>query len=204
MAADLRVVEPPTPIVTLEDARRHLAELPEEDEAYVEGLILAATTWIDGPTGWLGRALGIQTLEYAMEDFHSDADGYIHLPFSPVLELVSIRVRVGADSFDMIPPAEYEIDAGGVYPLSGAWPFVSGRNQRVIIRYRVGCAKTSGTPAADMPAAWVANVPEPIRFAILLLVAHWYRNREAVVIGQSAVNLPFAVDALLQPYRIYR
>jgi hypothetical protein len=25
-----------------------------------------------------------------------------------------------------------------------------------------------------------------------------------VVIGQSAVNLPFAVDALLQPYRIYR
>jgi uncharacterized phiE125 gp8 family phage protein len=199
MAADLRVVEPPVPIVTLDDARRHLAELPEEDEAYVAGLILAATTWIDGPTGWLGRALGIQTLEYAMEDFHSDADGYIHLPFSPVLELLSIRVRVGADSFDTLPSSEYEIDAGGVYPLSGAWPFVSGRNQRVIIRYRVGCAKTSGTPAV-----WVANVPEPIRFAILLLVAHWYRNREAVVIGQSAVNLPFAVDALLQPYRIYR
>lgn len=199
MAADLRVVEPPEPIVTLEDARRHLAELPEEDEAYVEGLILAATTWIDGPTGWLGRALGIQTLEYAMEDFHSDADGYIHLPFSPVLELLSIRVRASAENFDTIPPPEYEIDAGGVYPLSGAWPFVSGRNQRVIIRYRVGCAKSSGTPAV-----WVANVPEPIRFAILLLVAHWYRNREAVVIGQSAVNLPFAVDALLQPYRIYR
>lgn len=199
MAADIRVVEPPVPIVTLDDARRHLAELPEEDEAYVAGLILAATTWIDGPTGWLGRALGIQTLEYAMEDFHSDADGYIHLPFSPVLELVSIRVRTGAESFEAIPPGEYEIDAGGVYPLSGAWPFVSGRNQRVIIRYRVGCAKTEGTPAV-----WVANVPEPIRFAILLLVAHWYRNREAVVIGQSAVNLPFAVDALLQPYRIYR
>jgi uncharacterized phiE125 gp8 family phage protein len=199
MAADIRVVEPPVPIVTLEDARRHLAELPEEDEAYVAGLILAATTWIDGPTGWLGRALGIQTLEYAMEDFYADADGYIHLPFSPVLELVSIRVRVGAESFEAIPPAEYEIDAGGVYPLAGTWPFVSGRNQRVIIRYRVGCAKTEG-----MPAVWVANVPEPIRFAILLLVAHWYRNREAVVIGQSAVNLPFAVDALLQPYRIYR
>jgi uncharacterized phiE125 gp8 family phage protein len=199
MAADLRVVEPPTPIVTLDDARRHLAELPEEDEAYVEGLILAATTWIDGPTGWLGRALGIQTLEYAMEDFHSDADGYIHLPFSPVLELLSIRVRASAENFDTIPPGEYEIDAGGVYPLSGAWPFVSGRNQRVILRYRVGCAKPSGTPAV-----WVVNVPEPIRFAILLLIAHWYRNREAVVIGQSAVNLPFAVDALLQPYRIYR
>jgi uncharacterized phiE125 gp8 family phage protein len=199
MAADLRVVEPPVPIVTLDDARRHLAELPEEDEPYVAGLILAATTWIDGPTGWLGRALGIQTLEYAMEDFYADADGYIHLPFSPVLELVSIRVRTGAESFEAIPPAEYEIDAGGVYPLSRAWPFVSGRNQRVIIRYRVGCAKTEG-----VPAVWVANVPEPIRFAILLLVAHWYRNREAVVIGQSAVTLPFAVDALLQPYRIYR
>ncbi|CAB5525831.1 Phage gp6-like head-tail connector protein [Pseudomonas putida] len=33
--------------------------------------------------------------------------------------------------------------------------------------------------------------------AILLLVGHWYANREAVVIGTSASDIPLAVDRLL-------
>lgn len=33
--------------------------------------------------------------------------------------------------------------------------------------------------------------------AILLLVGHWYANREAVVIGASASDIPLAVDRLL-------
>lgn len=33
--------------------------------------------------------------------------------------------------------------------------------------------------------------------AILLLVGHWYANREAVVIGTSASEVPLAVDRLL-------
>ncbi|CAB5583348.1 Phage gp6-like head-tail connector protein [Pseudomonas putida] len=33
--------------------------------------------------------------------------------------------------------------------------------------------------------------------AVLLLVGHWYANREAVVIGTSASEVPLAVDRLL-------
>lgn len=36
-----------------------------------------------------------------------------------------------------------------------------------------------------------------IEQAILLLVGHWYANREAVVIGTSASDIPLAVDRLL-------
>jgi hypothetical protein len=36
----------------------------------------------------------------------------------------------------------------------------------------------------------------------LLLVAQWYRTREAVGQAQN-VELPFAVNALLSPYRIF-
>ncbi|MFP5432845.1 MAG: head-tail connector protein [Alphaproteobacteria bacterium] len=40
-----------------------------------------------------------------------------------------------------------------------------------------------------------------MKAAILLLVGHWYANREAVVTGTIATQLPMAVDALLAPLR---
>ncbi|HDL8117429.1 TPA: phage gp6-like head-tail connector protein [Yersinia enterocolitica] len=44
---------------------------------------------------------------------------------------------------------------------------------------------------------------EDIDTAILLLIGHWYTNREATVIGVTSKQLEFTVDSLLQPYRIY-
>ncbi|MFZ1874881.1 MAG: head-tail connector protein [Chania sp.] len=44
---------------------------------------------------------------------------------------------------------------------------------------------------------------EDVKAAMLLLVGHWYANREAVNIGNVTSSIPFAVESLLQPYRIY-
>src|SRR5690606_3870606 len=52
------------------------------------------------------------------------------------------------------------------------------------------------TPA--IPAK--STVPEPIKVAILLLVGHWYQNREAAT-AKSISELPYAVSALIAPYR---
>ncbi|EEC0184046.1 phage gp6-like head-tail connector protein [Salmonella enterica subsp. enterica] len=41
-----------------------------------------------------------------------------------------------------------------------------------------------------------------VRAALLLLVAFWYENREPAGMGEIS-ETPFAVEALLQPYRIY-
>ncbi|UNH31856.1 head-tail connector protein [Moellerella wisconsensis] len=51
--------------------------------------------------------------------------------------------------------------------------------------------------------------PEPlllgddVKNAMLLLIGQWYENREATNIGSITSALPFATEALLQPYRIY-
>ena len=42
-----------------------------------------------------------------------------------------------------------------------------------------------------------SEVPAPLRHAILLLVAHWYENREPVVAGIAATRFPDAVIGLL-------
>ncbi len=44
---------------------------------------------------------------------------------------------------------------------------------------------------------------EAVTQALLLLIGHWYENRAAVVVGQSVAAVPFAVKALLQPYKRY-
>lgn len=44
---------------------------------------------------------------------------------------------------------------------------------------------------------------DDVRTAMLLCIGHWYANREGVVVGQVGTALPLAVEALLQPYRIY-
>lgn len=41
-----------------------------------------------------------------------------------------------------------------------------------------------------------------VKAALLLLITFWYENREPAGMGDIA-ELPFAVAALLQPYRIY-
>jgi len=40
--------------------------------------------------------------------------------------------------------------------------------------------------------------------AMLLLIGHWYENREAVVTGSTATELPMAVHALIGPHRHYQ
>ncbi|HFS7074846.1 TPA: head-tail connector protein, partial [Enterobacter hormaechei] len=44
---------------------------------------------------------------------------------------------------------------------------------------------------------------DDVKAAMLLLIGHWYANRESVAIGQTVAEVPLAVEALLQPYRIY-
>jgi uncharacterized phiE125 gp8 family phage protein len=47
-----------------------------------------------------------------------------------------------------------------------------------------------------------ANVPEPLRQAIRLLVAHWYENRGLVGAADQNAMLPSSVAALIAPYRM--
>lgn len=42
---------------------------------------------------------------------------------------------------------------------------------------------------------------DDITTAMLLLIGHWFENRESVVVGTITSELPMAVQALISPYR---
>jgi uncharacterized phiE125 gp8 family phage protein len=46
-----------------------------------------------------------------------------------------------------------------------------------------------------------SDVPAPIRQATLLLIAHWYENREPLRVLSDGPAVPAAVSALLAPYK---
>ncbi|MDZ7863379.1 head-tail connector protein [Acidovorax sp.] len=56
--------------------------------------------------------------------------------------------------------------------------------------------------AAEVPPTEPVLVNAAIKAAILLLVGHLFANREDVVTGTIASNLPMGSRVLLQPYRV--
>lgn len=186
------VINPPDePVVSLDDAKVHLRVDFEDDNDYISGLVAAAIGILDGPAGWLGRAIVTQTLELRGDGF---GVGDICLPFPPVIDVVSVGYVDPDGSEQIVPEADYRLVGQPNMPrlelaYGAQWPVVRRQSESVRVQYDAGYG------AAE-------DVPAPIKWAILLMIGHWYANREAVAIGQTAIEIPLAARALLFPYQI--
>lgn len=185
------VVDGPAEVVSLDRAKAHLRVDHGDEDELIGGLARAAERHLSGPEGWLGRSIGLQTLTLRTIAFSLCA----RLPCGPVAEVTEVayfddvdgRVLVGADIYQLVDEgsvvARIELRAGR------SWPFQFAPTTRVEISY------VAGYPAG--------KAPDPLVQAMLLLIGHWYENREAAAIGQAASPLPFAVEALCATYRIW-
>lgn len=176
------VVDPPQPAVTLEEAKAQLRVDDYEEDALIAGMVMAAQAHIDGPEGWLGRAIGVQTLEAYVPA--PALVGRTALPCRPIIDVVSIEARTDA-GWAVVDPATYEQRGDWVVFAAGATPaggWAIGDREGMRVRYRAG----------------YQAVPAPIQQAILLMTEMFYRNR-----GSTDFNPPAAVAVLLQPFRVY-
>lgn len=147
---------------------------------------------------YLGRALMTQTLAVVLDRW--PAVNHIRLPFAaPCQAIQGVIYRDSAENEVSWPETNWLKDlhsepARVVLGCGKTWPSItlSPRNP-VEVRYIAGWMT-----AADVPAA--------IKQAILLLVGHWYRNREAVVVAErssiDAKALPMGYEALISAYRV--
>ncbi len=171
------LVTPPEILpVTLAAAKAHLRVDFSDDDSLIEGLIKAATDHLDGWTGILGRCLVEQTWAETLDS------GSCALGLGPVIEIVNVEANV-----ETVDPSLYGLrtDAGGRSFIDCA---ISGP---VTVTYTAGYANTDDDQS---------TVPAALKAAILMLVGHWYHNREAVV-SSSVSELPLAVASLIAPYR---
>jgi len=186
----VRVITPALPILTVDEVKRQVRlEADEhEEDAYLASLIAAAQGWIDGPEGWLGRSIGPQLLELRIDH---PCSSVVQLPCRPVLEVTA------AWAGDDVVTIDPDVLSFGAFDFGSSF---SGAPVRV--RYWAGYGERAENPAPGEPV-WIASVPAPIKHAMLLLIGQWWQSRAAVRIGEAVNTLPFGVEALLQPFRVY-
>jgi uncharacterized phiE125 gp8 family phage protein len=202
----LAVITPPAVSpVSLDEAKAHLRVDHGDDDALIQSLIDAATQHLDGPAGWLGRALIKQRLEMRLDFFihwHRDcSSGEIALPCPPLLGNVAMIYVDAAGAEQTLDPSVYSIVGSGgrstarlALAYGQSWPSPRYQREAVRIQFDAGYGEAR------------AAVPAPIRQAILLHVGALYEQREAVTLSNTAaaaIVLPMAYEALLSPFRVF-
>ena len=177
-------VAPAVEPVTLTEAKLHLrlstsawdaVEYDTEDDL-LNSLIETARGYVENYTH---RAIITQTWIAYLETFPNA----VRLPFPPFQSITSITVE-GVAFTDFTASTEGIIEPDDLWPTLSSDPGANPIEITFISGYGLA-----------------VSVPAPIKHAILLLIAHWYSNRESVLIGVNAAPLPMAVEALLNPYR---
>jgi len=190
-----RITAPASDPVTLAEAKAHLRVDYTREDDLIGALVQTATRHLEGRHGILGRALVTQTWDYYLDAWPADSVGRkkrrIEIPLPPLRSVTSIVYRDTDGAEQTFSSSLYIADTRGLVgavQLKGTaqWPAVEDHPEAVRIRFEAGFGDA-------------ADVPEPLRQSIKLLVGHWFLSREAV--GQVGTPVAMAVEALTAPYR---
>lgn len=114
----------------------------------------------------------------------------IYLPSPPLQEVLSIKYIDSTGTETTLSPSSYLIDTEGeigrvILGTNENWPvFEPFPNWPVRIRFKAG----------------FVTLPKSLKQAMLLLIGHWYENREAT--GTASGPVAFSDHALLSMYRV--
>ncbi|MCP1314386.1 MULTISPECIES: head-tail connector protein [unclassified Halomonas] len=182
-------------MLTLTRAKLHLrlAITEEEAEAYtdedvlIQGLIDAAYQYAEHATQ---ATLATRTKTLVLDAFPLGA-GKIELPWTPVAAIESLDyIGPGGDEHSLEAEA-LRLDTRGIHPTlapqwGSQWPRTIDEPE---------CITITATAGAD-------ETPPDVQVALLLLIGHWYENRESAA-AAPLQKVPMSVDMLLEPYRIH-
>lgn len=182
-----RTVLPASYVMTLAEAKLHLRVDVADDDALVTQLIAAAQGLVEAAGD---VSLSAQTWKLHLPKFPGGRCG-IPLPRPPFVSLTSLTYRDANDQSQSIADAVInasEIPAV-VRPAFGAsWPTGT----------RVELVFVSGFGGAGLP------VPPAAIAATKLVLGSLYQNREAVITGTIATELPLGAQPLIDSFRVTR
>ena len=112
----------------------------------------------------------------------------LYLPIYPIQSINSFTIDGTA-----VDLADYVIDLTGEPHRIGlqygnSWPLTVNQIASVQIEATIGHA--------------AEDVPFDIKQSLVLLVAHWFEHREAVVTGTIVANMPYGVEMLWDSYKL--
>jgi uncharacterized phiE125 gp8 family phage protein len=172
---------------TVTDAKSFLRVEHDDDDAIVASLIAAARGHVEALTR---RALLTQSWRFVLDRW--PADGRFAPRMGPLRSVTAARVYDTANHAGSIDVENFVVDTAANVIASPCWalPAPGRATAGIELDLQLGYG------------ALASDVPDPLRHAIRLLVAHWYENRGLAAIGASVAMLPAGVGALIAPYRV--
>lgn len=188
-----RTVAPAGQAVTTAELKAQLRITHNLEDAYLDTLIATAAAHFDGRDGWLNRALLTQTWIRTLSAFPA---GGVDLPFPPLQSVTAVRYLDAGLVERVADPALFHVNDGtepariSLLP-SASFPSTADRPDAVRIEFVCGYGAA-------------AEIPAQLKHAMKILAAHWYQNREPVVVGAIVSELPLSVQALASPFKVFQ
>ncbi|MGE3987138.1 head-tail connector protein [Pseudorhodoplanes sp.] len=175
--------------VSLADAKHFLRVAHDDDDDVIAALIAAARVHVEAQTR---RALIEQTWRLVRDVW--PAAGRLPVLPVPLVEVAAIRV----------------FDADGMPELLDVDDFAIDRaSAPAVLAFVRGAPPAPGKLAAGIEIDIVAGygdepdaVPQPLRQAIRMLVAHWYENRGVIAASGEVASMPVSVSSMIAPFRV--
>lgn len=185
------VTGPAVEPISLDEAKKHLRVDITDDDTLIENLIASARRYCEK---FQSRAYITQTWELWLDEWPEE--NYIEIPLPPLQSVASVKYYDTDGAEHILDASDYFVDMKSepgriVLAYGSTWPSTTLRPANgVVVQFNAGY----GDSADD--------VPQTVKQAILLLVGHWYENREATIAGTINREIEFAVNALLWPDRV--
>jgi uncharacterized phiE125 gp8 family phage protein len=186
-----QTIAPTIDPVSLADMKTHARVDHTDDDAYLLGLITAATNTCESFTG---RQLINATYAMKLDGFPSTEE--IELPRPPLSSVTSVAYIDTAGNAQTVTAADYQVDiasvVGRVMPAYNAyWPATRDQQYNTVtVTFVAGYGATAAT------------VPIRLRQGIKAFAATLYEHRETIVLGTIKAEIPEVCRALWYPYKL--
>ena len=181
------VTAPTAEPVDLVEAKNHLRVDINDDDTWIESNIIVARRMSEGISN---HKFVTQTWNIFMDSFPGSSTLYLPKSLAPLASVTHIKYTDEDDAQSTFASANYVVDiysepARIKLSDDANWPAdtlteLNGVEIQIVIGY--------GDPD---------DVPQEFKQAIMLMIGHWYENREQVTVGEIAREIPMGVEALL-------
>ena len=130
------------------------------------------------------RSLKVNTLATNPLFTTAEAKDFLKVDTTADDTLIDNLIKAATQSCDVSKPARIGL------AVDGELPTLADRINAVEVKYTVGY----GTASTD--------VPDGIKQAVLLTLGNFYENRQTVITGRTATELPLSSQYLLNQYKI--